>query len=80
MHARPSLAQPQGVRTWILVAIVIAVLGVMAAVWDSRDLGDGLVSGSGGSVSAVWDTAQGEVNDLLSWSGNPSTRTAQSGR
>ena len=65
MHAGSSLAGPQGLRTWIVVAIVVAVLGLMAVIWDSRDLGDGLVLGRDGSVSAVWESAQGGLEDFL---------------
>ncbi|WP_427913426.1 hypothetical protein ACPWT1_00150 [Ramlibacter sp. MMS24-I3-19] len=79
MHA-PSLARLDHLRTWIVVAVVLAVIGLMALVWDSRDLGDGLVRGTGGSVSAVWETAQGDFADLLSSFTSPATTTAESGR
>jgi hypothetical protein len=65
MHAVSSLAGPHDLRTWIVVAIVVVALGVMAVLWDSRDLGDGLVLGSDGSVSAVWESAQGVLDDFL---------------
>lgn len=71
MPTHSSVPTPHDSRTWILVAVVIAVLGLMAVFWDSRDLGDGLVLGSGGSVSAVWDSARGGLDDFLF--GSPST-------
>jgi hypothetical protein len=78
MHARSFFSRPHGLRPWIAVAVVLAVLGVMALVRDSRDLGDGLVQGSAGSVSTAWDSAQGGVDDFLF--GSPSTRRAEPGR
>lgn len=80
MQPRSSPARSHDLRTWLLAAIVVAVLGLIAVVWDPRDLGDGLVLGSGGAVSTVWDTAQGEVDDLLFSVGRLPTRTAESGR
>lgn len=78
MHARPSLAGPEGLRTWILVAIVLAAVALMAIAWDATDLGDGLVLGSGGSVSSVADTAQGRPDDFLF--GSPQVRPAEPAR
>ncbi len=78
MDARSPLPRPHDLRAWVLVAVVVAVLGLMAVIWDSRDLGDGLVQGSSGSVSAVWDSAQGGLDDFLF--GSPSPRRPESGR
>lgn len=77
MHARPALARPHDLRTWFLVAIVVAVLALVAVIWDPRDLGDGLVLGSEGSVSTVWESAQGRLDDFLF--GSPPGRPAESG-
>ena len=78
MHAPSFLAGPHDPRLWILVAIVFAVLGVMAALWDPQDLGDGLVQGSDGSVSTVWESARGGLDDFLF--GSQSVRAPESGR
>jgi len=78
MHARSFLAGSHDLRTWILVAIVLAVLGLMAAIWDPQDLGDGLVMGKSGSVTTVWESAEGGLNDFLF--GSPPTRAPDSGR
>ncbi|MGZ5269018.1 MAG: hypothetical protein ACXWC6_00245 [Ramlibacter sp.] len=77
MHARPSLSMPHDLRSWILVAIVLAVLALLAATRDSWDLGDGLVLGSGGVVSTAWESAKGDLDDFLF--GSPSVRTPERG-
>jgi hypothetical protein len=65
MHAPSFLAGPHDPRIWILAAIVVAVLGLMAVIWDPTDLGDGLVQGSDGSVSTAWESARGGLDDFL---------------
>lgn len=78
MHARSPLLETHDLRIWLLVAIVVAVLGLLAVIWDPHDMGDGLVMGPGGSVSTAWDSAQGRLDDFLF--GSPPARPAESGR
>lgn len=78
MHARQFFAGPHDLRMWILAAIVFAVLGLVAVLWDPQDLGDGLVVGSDGSVSGVWESARSGLDDFLF--GSPPARPSASGR
>jgi len=55
MHAHIPHAAQHGLRTWILVAVAVGVLALLAIVWDGQDLGDGLVLGSDASVSSLWE-------------------------
>lgn len=78
MHAPSFLSGPHEPRNLFLAAVVVAVLGLIALIWDDKDLGDGLVLGSGGTVSAVWESAQGGLDDFLF--GSPAVRPAEAGR
>ena len=59
---------------------MFAVIALMAIVWDSQDLGDGLVLGSDASVSSVWERASAHVGADEFLFGTPSPERAPAGR
>jgi hypothetical protein len=79
MHAHFSPAGQYGLRTWILVAVVFALLALIGILWDEHDLGDGLVLGSDATVSGVWErpSTYADAHDFLF--GTPSAEPAPTG-
>jgi hypothetical protein len=72
--ARYACRWAKTLRSNARARIVFAVLALLEITWDRQDLGDGLVLGSDGSVSGVWELGPAYGGDFLSGS-LPAERT-----